>query len=194
MRLTDEDVKEIKCRRGYMRYYLNQNEAAILMNFKGIDYRVIVDKETIDKIKSFGHKWSFRTIKNGIPKYIGTTIRDDNGNLVNISFHRWILNAPNDVYIDHINMNTLDNRLCNLRTALPHENKQNMRQYKISKTGIRGVRQGNTPNSWRATVKVKGKYVFDKTYKTKVEATKAVKQARKIYMPFSEDCREVVTL
>jgi hypothetical protein len=185
-------LTEIKCRRGKMQYILQEDYAVIYMPFKGVDYLVEVDIETIKRIKDFGHKWCFRTIKNGIPKYIGTTIRDETGNVISLSFHRWIMNVTENIQVDHIDTNTLNNRSNNFRIAEPFENKQNMNPYKKSTTGIRGVRFVKSRGTWRATVKVKGKYVFDKTFKTKEEAAEAVIVARRIYMPFSKENRQEV--
>lgn len=42
-----------------------------------------------------------------------------------LRLHRILTNAPNDKVVDHINHNTLDNRLCNLRIATISENALN---------------------------------------------------------------------
>ncbi len=57
-----------------------------------------------------------------------------------IYLHRFVLNAPQGVYVDHINHDTLDNRRSNLRLCTNQENNANRDgAFTSSKTGIRGV-------------------------------------------------------
>jgi HNH endonuclease len=57
-----------------------------------------------------------------------------------IYLHRYLLDAPDGMVVDHINHNTLDNRRQNLRICTNQENNENRNgAYTTSKTGIRGV-------------------------------------------------------
>jgi hypothetical protein len=56
-----------------------------------------------------------------------------------IPMHRFLLNAPDDVEVDHINGNGLDNRKCNLRLASRSENLKNRRVFKTNKLGYKGI-------------------------------------------------------
>jgi hypothetical protein len=58
------------------------------------------------------------------------SIRDDNYvigkiNSKNIRMHRYILNTPKDLYVDHIDNNSLNNKKENLRPATPSQNNFN---------------------------------------------------------------------
>lgn len=55
--------------------------------------------------------------------------------------HRLIMSAPVGLHIDHINMNGLDNRRCNLRIVSPSQNVCRSTR-KDNKHGYRGVRVG----------------------------------------------------
>lgn len=44
------------------------------------------------------------------------------------SLHRFIMNAPADMVVDHINRDTLDNRKVNLRVCTQKENSANPRR------------------------------------------------------------------
>ncbi len=65
-----------------------------------------------------------------------------------LKMHRIIMNAPNDLQVDHINMNGLDNRRKNLRLCTVGQNCRNRKTRRDSQTGYKGV-------SWREKV---GKY------------------------------------
>ena len=56
-----------------------------------------------------------------------------------MSIHRLVMNPPDDMYVDHINGDTLDNRKKNLRICTPRENRTNSRPRRDSLTGLKGV-------------------------------------------------------
>ena len=56
-----------------------------------------------------------------------------------IPMHRFLLDAPDDVEVDHINGNGLHNRRCNLRLASRSENLKNRRVFKTNKLGYKGI-------------------------------------------------------
>jgi hypothetical protein len=78
---------------------------------------------------------------------------------------------PTDV-IDHINRNTGDNRLCNLRDTDRCVNNQNACTRKDSPVGIRGVTRHPYSNKWRARIQANGKKMHIGTFDT-VEAAAA---------------------
>ena len=55
--------------------------------------------------------------------------------------HRYLLgvNDDPDILIDHINGNTLDNRMCNLRICNQTENARNRRASRTNRLGILGI-------------------------------------------------------
>lgn len=70
-----------------------------------------------------------------------------------IFMHRVIINAPNDKYVDHANLNGLDNRRSNIRLCT---NSQNVRNQRITKTRgtsqYRGVSWDSKVKKWRACI------------------------------------------
>lgn len=62
--------------------------------------------------------------------------------------------------VDHVNGNTLDNRLENLRAVTHAANMQNTERYVNNTSGYRGVSWDRSKKRWRARVTVNGKPQF----------------------------------
>lgn len=76
-----------------------------------------------------------------------------------IYVHREILNAPNEMHVDHRNGNTLDNRRRNLRLATSAQNAWNRDKYKNNTTGFKGVTYDKQRRKVRAQITVKGQHI-----------------------------------
>jgi hypothetical protein len=73
--------------------------------------------------------------------------------------HREIMNAPDDLHVDHINGNGLDNRESNLRLATSAQNTWNRDKNKNNTTGFKGVTCDKGRGKFRAQIRVNGKHV-----------------------------------
>lgn len=94
-------------------------------------------------------------------------------------FHRLIMNAKQGQIVDHINGNTLDNRVENLRIC---SNKENIRNSRISvnnSSGHKGVclNKDSKKKPWTASICVNYKTVHLGYFKTKEEAALAYNEA-----------------
>jgi hypothetical protein len=81
----------------------------------------IIDAEDLDKVKAYG--WHARFCKPS--RYAArTTSQRSNGRrrVIAIYMHRYLLNAPAGLQVDHLNCDTLDNRKNNLELVTPDEN------------------------------------------------------------------------
>jgi hypothetical protein len=101
-----------------------------------------------------------------------------------ISMHRFILNPPEGIFVDHRNCNGLDNRRDNLRPATRGQNNCNRRKRKGCSSKYKGVyfhksRKGR--KKWDAYINVNGKRIFLGTYQTQEEAAMAYDAAAKKY-------------
>lgn len=88
----------------------------------------------------------------------------------------WPLNE-----IDHINQNSLDNRLSNLREATRGQNNQNTKRKKNNKSGYKGVcrdKRGRG-DKWLAQIMANGKRVILGRFETPQEAYNAYCAAAK---------------
>ena len=83
--------------------------------------------------------------------------------------------------IDHINHNTTDNRLCNLRSVSRVENTRNAKKRIDNTSGIVGVSWVKKINRWRSRISHRGKRIFLGTFKCFNQAVAARKSAEKLY-------------
>lgn len=63
-------------------------------------------------------------------------------------------------FVDHINGDKLDNRICNLRQADRVQNAANMSRHKITMSGLKGVTACSRTDRWLARIGVSGKQKF----------------------------------
>lgn len=96
----------------------------------------------------------------------------------------WIYGTFPKNEIDHINGNSFDNRLCNLREATRTENCQNTRRRKTNTSGKIGVGKCKITNKWRAYITVNRKYIALGYYKNIQDAIAARLAAEKKYQTF----------
>ena len=106
-----------------------------------------------------------------------------------VLLHRWLLNAPPKLQIDHINMNRLDNRRANLRLVTYAENKQNVLSYvKPGRTSrFRGVSWSKQAKKWVAQTRLNNVGYYLGNYSDEAEAARVAADWRKAHMPYSQD-------
>lgn len=120
----------------------------------------LFDKEDYDKIKQYN--WSV----NG-HGYVINTSAEYKGK-IGMSMHRYLLDAPDDMMVDHINHITYDNRKSNLRLCNASQNNINKKYkgYTIRENG-----------KYEVSIRIKGQYVYLGRFDTEEEAIKARKAA-----------------
>lgn len=123
--------------------------------------RAIIDLECIELVKKC--KWC---LLNG---YVHS---NEFGRL-----HRYLMDCPDGLVIDHINHNPLDNRRNNLRICTQQENDFNKSIQSNNTSGIPGVYFVKNRNKWQAQIKINRKNIFLGYFKTKEEAAEARRQA-----------------
>lgn len=129
-----------------------------------MEYCFLIDTCNVEKIMEY--YWSIA--KNG---YV---ISRTGGRLKLL--HRLLLNTKEDVYIDHINRNPSDNRVCNLRICEDKRgNSLNKSLSGQNKTGVLGV--SLVRGGFEANIFVNGKSKRLGRFKTIDEAAKVRKEA-----------------
>lgn len=113
----------------------------------------LVSEEDADRVLAL--KWHVRPVRSRLGKFIAVNGRGGAKPTRHGCryLHRFILNAPADRLVDHINGDTLDNRRENLRLCTPSQNCIN--RPSIGGHGFRGVylRRSGT---WGAKIQVEG--------------------------------------
>jgi hypothetical protein len=137
---------------------------------------VRVDADDFERVNKF--KWSAVWNPN-TKSYYAVRGEGPRKDFRLIRMHRFIANTPENMICDHINHNTLDNRKHNLRNCTPSQSMMNRRLQSNNRTGYTGVFRYST--SFQARVRVGGKVIFQKNFRTLDEAVKAREEAVKKY-------------
>lgn len=108
------------------------------------------------------------------------------GTTKTLCLHRVVLRAPAGMLVDHINHDTLDNRLANVRLATASNNQHNSRTPRNNTSGFKGVNWYRERGVWRARISVAGKRRTVGSFSTAEEAALAYDAAaRSAYGEFA---------
>lgn len=131
---------------------------------KGKNRYAIVDKEDYDRVSKY--RWYYNN---------GYAVSD-----FGVRMHRFIMNPPHDMVVDHINHNRLDNRRSNLRICTQFENSQNR---VCAETTYGNIYSNKNVTRWCARNRIKGKNIQSSWYDTVEEANSALCLMRQGIIP-----------
>lgn len=118
-------------------------------------YVALVDDEDYERVAA--KKWGVTVKPQDTTPYAQNGVRVA-GRMTSVAMHRFILDAPIELVVDHINGNGLDNRRANLRLCSRSENQWNRRKSSQNTSGFKGVfHRGGT--RWIARITAHGKTV-----------------------------------
>jgi hypothetical protein len=152
-------------------------------------------------ISDLGRVWSnrySRYLKGGLDRngYLAVNIFNNNKGkwkkihrLVALNF---LKNPQNKPHVDHINGNTGDNRLENLRFATKIENLQNRKIGSNNTSGVKGVYYDKKRNTWKAQINIDGIRVYLGRFNTIEEAKQVrVKKANEVFGVYTHSCEKM---
>ena len=116
-------------------------------------FQAIVDTASLHLI--CGWNWSTYGARNmyaGRGEWIS-------GKCSQVLMHRVIMGAPHGVQVDHINGDTLDNRIANMRLVSGPENSLNRKKYKNNTSGVKGVYWNSRLSKWHSQIRFRNKRV-----------------------------------
>lgn len=136
-------------------------------------HEVLIDKDKVELV--YGRKWHLSRHINESP-YLASNYKIQN-KWYKILLHRLLLNAEKEQIVDHINGNTLDNRISNLRFCTSADNAKNRRSYKgLSK--YKGVILKTYKNTrYIAQIRSDKHNIHIGSFSSEIEAAKAYNQA-----------------
>jgi hypothetical protein len=121
------------------------------------------------------HKW------RKIDQYIRSHINGDE-----VLLHRFVMNAGKDDVVDHINNNTMDNRLDNLRLSTPSGNSHNKVKKEGAASQYNGVFYNKTSKMWFSYIRKDGVVHRLSSYKEEIKAAIAYNlKAKELYGEFA---------
>ncbi|MFA5783567.1 MAG: AP2 domain-containing protein [Phycisphaerae bacterium] len=115
-------------------------------------YFAIVDADDYEQLNKY--KWHVRVDRT--PTSRGYAYRSEGK--TKIAMHRQILNAPQQLYCDHINHDGLDNRRANLRLCTPQQNACNRKPLERT-SKYKGVYRSRGNKKWRAEIRNNGRKI-----------------------------------
>lgn len=132
----------------------------------------LVDDEDYDKL--IKHTWSVST-----KGYVVTTISDKTkkSGKFTLSMHRFVVNAPNDMQVDHKHGNRLDNRKSELRICTPVQNSRNRKVNHTSLSGYKGAWWSKSNKKWLSFIRLNNKRKYLGFFGTAEEAALAYNKA-----------------
>lgn len=89
------------------------------------------------------------------------------------SLHRFLMDAPKGMVVDHINGNVKDSRVENLRICTHYQNLKNRQMNKNNSSGVRGVTWCKRNKRWYAKIQDRGRGFNLGYFKTIEEASQA---------------------
>ncbi len=152
----------------------------------------LVDDEDFERVNQY--KWcamkcgkTFYAVRNRSIKTCHESGKTQKLKRKLILMHRFIMNALDDVWVDHVNHNGLDNRRsANLRICTPRQNHMNQIPCRGETSKYKGVTWFKRDGLWVAQIYYKGKHFHLGCFTCEIEAAKTYdRRAREMFGPFA---------
>lgn len=127
-------------------------DVAVIVLTQG--HRAVID--AADAPLVVGNNWSALISKRRKAVY-AVRVKQVDGKQKMILLHRYLLNAPNGVHVDHIDGDGLNCRRLNMRLCTQSENNLNTPMRSDNKSGFKGVSWEAKAKKWRAEIGRAGK-------------------------------------
>ncbi|MEF3306645.1 HNH endonuclease [Paenibacillus sp. GYB003] len=154
-------------------------------------FETLISTSKLDLVSDYVDHWFIQFNNRNKSFYVSGKSKHDNYKK-QVSIHRLIMGFPVRKIVDHINHDTLDNRDSNLRLVSNLQNQQNRKDAtRNSSSGVRNVHWHKAYGKWEVQIKMNQKKITIGYFTDIKEAEKAAIEARRKFMPFSENDRAV---
>jgi len=147
----------------------------------------IVDADDYERLNKY--KWCVSKTRHtnyAMRRTKGKRVKGKRVKRKTIMMHRFILNAPRGLVVDHINHNGLDNRKSNLRLCTRAENSYNSRSFNNKSSKYKGVSWDKQRKRFVAYIRCNGKCYNLGRFKSQITAAKAYdKKAKELFGEFA---------
>ena len=133
--------------------------------------RAIVDDEDYNRVNQY--KWHVIYKRFALNKHITFFATRTTKEHYNLSMHRFILNIPKGINVNHINHITLDNRKSNLRVCTQQQSMFNQKLQVDCSSRFKGVCWEKRRGKWKAQIQKNKKSIFIGRFLTEEEAALA---------------------
>lgn len=124
---------------------------------------------------------AWRELKGKRTSYAACRVLDGEGKVLSGLMHRILMDAPDNMVVDHINGDGLDNRKKNLRIVTKSQNAMNSRAHVDNITGLKGSHYDKRKGTYYSRIKVDCKNIYLGTFNTAEEAAQAYADASAKY-------------
>jgi hypothetical protein len=117
----------------------------------------IVDDADAPRVSAY--LWHARWNETAQTHYAQTNVKKDDGSSTTLQMHRFLMNAPDGVQVDHRNHDGLNNTRENLRLSTRGQNQHNRKVRKSTRSGFKGVSFHKGQGKWCAYINFEKKRV-----------------------------------
>jgi hypothetical protein len=143
----------------------------------------VIDAADLSIIAS--HKWYALLFQSGKWYAYTKSIRPD-GRRWSLAMHRLIVDAPDSAQVDHVDLDTLNNRRSNLRIATRSQNGANRSALANNQSGYKGVYRRGKYLRWSASIRQDGRLLHIGRYASPEDAARAYDaKARELFGEFA---------
>jgi len=167
------------------KFEIRGNVVVIFLKCKGgVMGETIIDIGDLDRVQEFRGNWFGHWSPGTRSFYARGVTPSGDGKQKTILLHRWVMDTPAGLQVDHRSHDTLDNTRCNLTNVTPNVNQQNRSGSQVNSiSGIRGVYWHKASKKWLSKICVDGKCIHIGCYANVQDAANAAHNARVRLMP-----------
>lgn len=165
-------------------YYIHGEKLFIeLVKKNGERFETAVDSSLEKRLNEIDIRWNAVVWPHSDKIYVQGTYYFQEKIYKTIVLHRWIVDCPKGLFVDHINHNTLDNTFTNLRITNRSENGYNRKAAQVdSKIKVLNVHKATNGKKFIAQIVFNGKKEYLGRHSTIEEAKKSVDEFKKRYL------------